>query len=106
MRRPHVLLSAYACHPREGSEPGVGWRWLIGWLSVADVTLMTRSNNAESVRQGLEDSDLLERVTILAFDLSPIWLFIKRHLPGGLYLYYARWQGRALLRAIREGDEA
>ena len=27
-KRLKVLLSAYACHPNRGSEPGVGWNWL------------------------------------------------------------------------------
>ena len=22
-----ILLSAFACHPRHGSEPGTGWHW-------------------------------------------------------------------------------
>lgn len=24
----NVFLSAYACHPNKGSEPGIGWNWL------------------------------------------------------------------------------
>ena len=35
-----ILLSAYACEPNRGSEPGLGWRWALeiavspetGWL--------------------------------------------------------------------------
>ena len=25
-----ILISAYACEPGKGSEPGVGWRWVNG----------------------------------------------------------------------------
>ena len=29
MKKKKILLSAYACEPNEGSEPGVGWNWAI-----------------------------------------------------------------------------
>ena len=25
----NIILSAYSCHPNKGSEPGVGWNWLV-----------------------------------------------------------------------------
>jgi hypothetical protein len=28
-RLPRVILSAYACEPNLGSEPGIGWNWAI-----------------------------------------------------------------------------
>ena len=40
-----VLLSAYACEPNKGSEPGVGWNWLIEIAKLNHkVTVITRSN--------------------------------------------------------------
>ena len=30
-----ILLSAYACEPNKGSEPGVGWEWSSSSVSVA-----------------------------------------------------------------------
>ena len=29
MQAIKILMSAYACEPGKGSEPGVGWRWAI-----------------------------------------------------------------------------
>jgi len=29
MKKKKILLSAYACEPKKGSEPGVGWNWAI-----------------------------------------------------------------------------
>ena len=29
MKKLKILMSAYACEPGKGSEPGVGWRWAL-----------------------------------------------------------------------------
>jgi glycosyltransferase involved in cell wall biosynthesis len=41
--RRRVLLSAFACSPVLGSEPGVGWRWAIELAARHDVTVVTHS---------------------------------------------------------------
>ena len=48
-----VLLSAYACEPNVGSEPGIGWRWAIEVAKLGhDVTVITpRSKKKEIVSE-------------------------------------------------------
>jgi hypothetical protein len=29
MKSLKLLVSAYACEPNKGSEPGTGWRWAL-----------------------------------------------------------------------------
>ena len=38
-------MTAYACEPEKGSEPGVGWGWANGLASHVDLTVATRANN-------------------------------------------------------------
>ena len=45
----NVLISAYACDPFEGSEPGVGWNWVLLASGVANVWVITRANNRPSI---------------------------------------------------------
>jgi short-subunit dehydrogenase len=41
-----ILLSAYACEPGRGSEPGVGWHWATELARLGhEVAVITRSNN-------------------------------------------------------------
>jgi len=40
-----VLISAYACEPDKGSEPGVGWNWALAAAEKHEVWVLTRSNN-------------------------------------------------------------
>jgi len=98
----HVLVSAYACHPVEGSEPGVGWHILLGALSAVDrVTLLTRSNNVAEVREALS-LEQRGKCTIVGHDLHPVLLRLKKCLPGGTQAYYWAWQiaARRLVRRL------
>ncbi len=85
----HLLLSAYACDPTNGSEPGVGWQVLTASLEIADhVTLLTRANNAEGIVAALPDTPNLRLVTHDVRYLSRL----KKRIPFGIQLYYVVWQ--------------
>ncbi|MGB8801257.1 MAG: hypothetical protein WCC97_11250, partial [Candidatus Acidiferrales bacterium] len=54
MGRPlKILLSAYACEPDKGSEPGVGWNHVKQAARFHDVWVLTRSNNRASIERAL-----------------------------------------------------
>ena len=85
-----ILLSAYACEPNKGSEPGVGWNWALALRDRGyDVHVLTRSNNRQAIEQvpGLTTS----RLSFHFYDL-PQRLRFWKHWPGGIYLYYLLWQ--------------
>jgi hypothetical protein len=55
-RRLKVLISAYACEPHKGSEPGVGWNWAKQIAKFAEVWVITRANNREVIEEELKRS--------------------------------------------------
>jgi glycosyltransferase involved in cell wall biosynthesis len=85
-----ILLSAYACEPNMGSEPGVGWQWAQALRRRGfEVHVITRSNNRKSIERAYNGLD--ELLTFHYFDL-PGWLRFWKKWPGGIYLYYLLWQ--------------
>jgi len=97
-----ILLSAYACEPARGSEPGVGWNWAIALARQGhDVWVITRANNRTSIELGLGrvDQRALRKLHFEYFDL-PRWVKWWKRLPLGTQLYYALWQ-RAVLSVAR-----
>src|ERR1700686_5022098 len=49
-----ILLSAYACEPGKGSEPGVGWHWAVEMARLGHrVTVLTRQNNRAGIELAL-----------------------------------------------------
>ncbi len=88
-----VLISAYACEPNAGSEPGVGWHWVRqAVLNGHDVHVITRANNRESIESAMRE-DPLSGVTFHYLDLPrPVRLLKKRTGTVGLLAYYYAWQ--------------
>jgi glycosyltransferase involved in cell wall biosynthesis len=85
-----VLLSAYACEPGKGSEPGIGWNWVRQIARFAEVWVITRSNNREAIEKALAEEPL-PNVHWVYFDL-PRWARFWKKGQRGVHLYYYLWQ--------------
>jgi len=97
--RPRVLISAYACEPHRGSEPGVGWNLVQQMARHCDVWVITRANNRSVIEAELGPSPA-ENLHFAYFDLSN-WARFWKDGQRGVYLYYYLWQIGAWRRARR-----
>jgi len=88
--RLKILVSAYACEPGKGSEPGVGWNWVSQISKCNDVWVITRSNNRQYIEEALSSSPM-PSVHWIFFDLASWALFWKKKRRG-IHLYYYIWQ--------------
>ena len=93
------MLSAYACEPGKGSEPGVGWNWVRQIVRVHEVWVITRANNREPIEQALA-KEPLPNAHWVYFDL-PRWARFWKNGQRGVYPYYCLWQLGAYLIASR-----
>ncbi len=85
-----LLVSAYACEPNKGSEPGVGWNWTQALLRRGyEVHVITRNNNRPAIENALLGKKL--PLAVSYYDL-PRWARGWKYWPGGIYLYYLLWQ--------------
>ena len=90
-RRLRILLSAYACEPDVGSEPGVGWRWATGLARAGhDVWVITRANNRAAIEAALAGG-MPANLHFAYYDL-PAWARAWKRGGRGVRLYYALWQ--------------
>ncbi len=100
-----ILVSAYACEPGKGSEPGVGWNWVLQIARFNQVWAITRANNRQAIEAALAEEST-PPIHFIYFDL-PAWArWWKKH-GYGLQAYYCLWQiavyfvGRRLHRQVR-----
>jgi glycosyltransferase involved in cell wall biosynthesis len=84
-----VLLSAYACEPGKGSEPGVGWNVAKELSSKVSLWVITRANNRSSIKSSGED--WIQQVQWIYWD-PPKWLTFWKKGGRGVQLFYGIWQ--------------
>src|SRR5512146_185101 len=101
-----ILLSAYACEPHKGSEPGVGWHWAVALARAGhEVWVLTRANNRDAVERALA-VQAIPNLKFVYHDL-PAWARWWKRGGRGVRFYYVLWQwgafgiARRLCREIR-----
>ena len=85
-----VLVSAYACEPDKGSEPGVGWSWALEISRWHEVWVITRANNRGPIEKALAVRPL-PNIHWVYFDL-PRWAAFWKKGGRGVHAYYYLWQ--------------
>ena len=92
-------MSAYACEPNRGSEPGVGWNWVRQMSRSHEVWVLTRRNNRPVIEAAPAESPL-PNAHFVYYDL-PRWARFWKRGHRGVYLYYYLWQIGAYWEARR-----
>lgn len=93
-----VLISAYACEPGRGAEPGVGWNIVRELSESHELWVMTRADHQHKVLECAEE--WVERVHWVFID-PPTWIIFWKKGSRGLYPFYALWQMKAWKTAKR-----
>lgn len=75
-----ILISAYACRPNVGSEPGIGWNFAIHASQSHDVWVLTRPDNRPSIDQAIA-ADLSGRLAKIHFVYVPWTGMVARRIP-------------------------
>lgn len=87
MKRLNVLLSAYACRPHMGSEPGIGWQTAQQLSQTHRVWILTRADNSLSIEAELSKHPN-PNLQVAYCELPGKWLGLR----SGQQLHYYLWQ--------------
>lgn len=87
-----VLMSAYACEPGRGSEPGAGWAWACAAARDHDVWVLTHETNRAPVTTALAEDPALSARLHPVFLHNARWARPLRRKGPTRYLYYWIWQ--------------
>lgn len=92
-------MSAYACCPGAGSEPGAGWEWALAAAENHEVLVLTRSNNRPLIEAWIEShGEAKGRLRFDYLDGSRLALWLKAR-TSLVQVYYIYWQYLAWRRA-------
>lgn len=96
-------MTAYACEPDRGSEPGVGWGWAVSLPPHVDLTVVTRANNRESIEGWFARNDpegKLRRAEFVYHD-PPDWVIrLKKRGWLPVQFFFAIWIAGAVRKFI------
>jgi len=94
-KRRTLLLSAFACKPEHGSEPGIGWGTLTLAAAIGNVVLLTSDANREYIGDAIDRLKSVEVHYVRApFRLAQVGELGWRHR-----IDYLTWQLAAYRRA-------
>lgn len=94
MKRLRVLISAYACDPGKGSEPGIGWNVAVHIARHHEVWVVTRADNRDAIEAALSRNPI-PGLHFVYYEL-PAWLRFWKRGSRGVQLHYYLWQVGAL----------
>lgn len=87
-----VLIVAYACNPRRGSEHGVGWGWATAIAHRHDVSVITADANHQDIEQMRRQSSVdLPRIRFHFVPRERL-RWIERIWPPAYFWTYRSWQ--------------
>lgn len=92
MKRMKVLMSAFACEPNRGSEPGAGWNIARAMAKHHDVWVLTRARYRQDIEAHLAGKQMVG-LKFVYFDL-PHWPehWNYRNRKRTMEAYYYAWQ--------------
>lgn len=104
MKSIKVLISAYACRPNQGSEPGVGWNVSRELAKHHQVWIVTREDNRPTIEAELAKNPI-PRLHVVYYDLPAWgrWWYRRQH--WGVQFHYYLWQIGAYFVARRLHQE-
>lgn len=97
-----ILISAYACAPNVGSEPGMGWNFVLGLSKYHDVHVIVEKRKWEKpINQYLENNQELKNRLRFHFIDKKRNKILRRIWPPSYYWYYKKWQKQVYKLAIK-----
>lgn len=99
-----ILLSAYACRPNAGSEPGVGWNFAQRVAAHHQVWVITRADNRPSIEEWISKNGGETNPRFVYHDV-PRWVHLMFPGNAGNQVRYFFWQSSVLETAQKLHDE-
>ncbi len=96
-----ILLSAFACRPDLGSEPGVGWGWVVALCERKyQVWVITQYRNKQYIEEYLSDNHFDNPPQFIYCKVPKILSWWRKDLRG-IRTYYFLWQFFAYRMAMK-----
>jgi glycosyltransferase involved in cell wall biosynthesis len=99
--RLKILISAYACSPYKGSEPGVGWGFVSALARNHDLWVIVEEEKFKGdIERALEENPQLGKSVSFHFIRKKRNRWLRKIWPPSYYWYYRQWHQDAFRLAV------
>lgn len=93
----NVLINAYAVSPSWGSEPGVGWNWIVNLAKSCNVFVITEGEWKDEIEVAVKDLPQCDNIHFYYNPVSPeIRKMCWNQGDWRFYIHYRKWQLKTL----------
>lgn len=101
-----ILVSAYACAPNLGSEPGMGWNFIQGLANHHEVHVISEKSKWETpIRDFINENPQLKNNLKFYFVEKKRYKFLRKIWPPSYYWFYRSWQKEVYKLALKLNNE-
>lgn len=91
-----LLISAYACRPNMGSEPAVGWNWILELSKYHQLTVLTNFTNQSHIEEFERYNGKIPNIHFVYVRPNKKFTFWYKEWQRFERIYYFMWQKKAL----------
>lgn len=92
-----VLVNAYACSPHWGSEPGMGWNWILALSKYCQLYVITEGEWRDKIEEAIAHLPQKDSIHFFYLPVEPkVREICWNQGDWRFYYYYRKWQKRAL----------
>ena len=96
-----ILVSAYACSPNKGSEPGMGWNFVTGLSNFHEVHVIVEKRKwQQPINEYLNLHPTLKQNLIFHFIEKKRNKWLRKLWPPTYYWFYKEWQKKTYKLAL------
>lgn len=93
----NVLINAYAISPNWGSEPGLGWNWIINLAKYCNLYVITEGEWRQEIEKAIANLPQKDNIHLYYNPLPPkIRDMCRNQGDWRFYKYYRKWQEKTL----------
>ena len=91
MDRCKIFVSSFSCMPHMGSEPGVGWHWIIEMSKYFELWVLVHKEPIDDIEEYVRKKGIDQRIHFIYFDIPFNKLFFKKGRFRWVRTYYVLW---------------
>lgn len=105
MPKTKIFVSAFSCMPHMGSEPGVGWHWIMEMSKYFELWVLVHKEPVDDIEKYVKEHGIDKKIHFIYYDIPGNSLFFKNGKFRWVRTYYMIWTAlanRIVKRTMKE----